>query len=352
MAGSLTYLIPTHNRSGFLRRLLHFMKQTSCRDEILIVDSSEPEALSENREIVALFSNHLSINHTFYPLDVIPKCRQALESVNTAFTVMCADDDFLIPDAVAQCRAFIAHSPEYSCAQGTLVSMCNAKNNKCYVTPGYNIEHQNPVDRFHQMGANWFSTFYSVYRTETLVRPWQITDDRLDNERARIFPEFMLAQVSVLLGRVKYFPTLFNLREEHHLNGSLVIPEVADEVNRDVLYGDFRTALSEELMAVSDVTAASAGRLVDRYYGAYQKKHDPKFRKRISVRFSRCLKKLAFQLIDVVNRHEIRTRRRLDPMDPQCSTYAWRLAYRLMVEFPVGMSADDLARESMGRRAA
>ncbi|MDA1249848.1 MAG: TIGR00180 family glycosyltransferase [Planctomycetota bacterium] len=352
MKGNLTYLIPTHNRSGFLRRLLYFMEQTSCQNEILLVDSSATDRLSENREIVALFSNRLNINHTYSPLDVIPKCRQALESVDTHFTVMCADDDFLMPSAVAQCQHFIENSSEYSCAQGTLVSLCNGKNNKCYVTPGYSIENQNPVDRFHRMGANWFSTFYSVYRTETLMRPWQVTDDRLDNERARIFPEFMLAQVSVLLGRVKYFPTLFNLREEHHLNGSLVIPEVADEENRDVLYGTFRAALSEELMAVSNMSAKLAGRLVDQYYGVYQKKPDPAYRKKIRVRLQRCLKRIAFQLIDAVNRGAVRTRRRLNPRNPDCSSDAWRLAYRLMVEYPVGMSADELAGETAERRAA
>ena len=95
----LTYVIPTHNRSRFLRRVLTFYADIQCRQPILIADSSSGTERANNEQLVAPLQERLPVR--LCPIDAgfIPKCRRILEQVDTPYTVFCADDDFQRPQA-------------------------------------------------------------------------------------------------------------------------------------------------------------------------------------------------------------------------------------------------------------
>ncbi len=337
----LTCVIPTRNRPAFLRRLLHFLSETKLDCRLLIVDSSEPDQQSETEAVAGDFASRFCLTYGHSRSGMITKCRQAMETVTTPFTVFCADDDFLFPDSVRDCISFLSQSPKHSCAQGLMVSLCTAKQNKCYVLPCYSLEQESALNRFEQFARNWFSTFYSVHRTPLLRRAWQVTDDNTDEDRARIFPEILLSQLSVLQGRVGYVSGVMNLREEHELNESLVVPEVRDLENSRALYEQFRLYLAQELAVAAHTSQKDAARVVDEHYGyltdggvrlARQKKT-------LSFRLKRSVRRGRLWLTDGLCRDAVHLRRRLNPHSRFCRTTAWRLAYQLMTEFPNGMTA-------------
>ena len=225
----LTLIIPTHNRPQFLRRLLYYYAAINETAKFLIVDSSEPVRAAENRELIAEYSSMLNVTHRHMAEDFVTKCRIAVEEdVTTPFLAFCADDDFLLPDSLQRCLAELKSSPEFSAAQGIMVSLCTSKQNRCYALPVHNIDNNDAEARFKSLAVDWFSTFYSVYRTADACSAWHAAYQFCDYQRARIFPEFFLSQMSVILGKVKYVPCVYNLREEHDLNESAVVPEVAD----------------------------------------------------------------------------------------------------------------------------
>jgi glycosyltransferase domain-containing protein len=337
----LTYVIPTHNRPKFLRRLLYFMSTMHEQSRILIVDSSKDDLHAENADAVHSFSN-LKVTHDHYDLPMVTKCRTAMETIKTPYSVFCADDDFLMPEGVTSAIEFLERSEEYSCAQGIMVSLCTGKQNKCYALPVYSIEDENSLRRFRRFSSNWFSTFYSVHRTPILAEAYRITDNHSDDTRARIFPEILLSQLSVALGKVRFIPCVYNLREEHDLNESAVTEEVADLEACLELYSEFHEALASQLADASGATIDHARDLVDDYYG-YLKDGGKQFAvKKKSLRFR--VKREAIRhwrkLIDAFRRDAILQRRRLHPAEPMCRNEPWELAHRLMLDFPKGMPAD------------
>ena len=337
----LTYVIPTHNRPKFLRRLLYFMSAMNEQSRILIVDSSKPELHAANADAVNSFP-HLKVTLQHYDLPMVTKCRTAMATISTPYSVFCADDDFLMPEAVVSAIEFLDRAEEYSCAQGIMVSLCTGKQNKCYALPGYSLENENSLRRFRKFSSNWFSTFYSVHRTPILAEAYRITDEHSDDTRARIFPEILLSQLSVALGKVRFIPFVYNLREEHELNESAVTEEVADLDGCHELYAEFRGALAGQLADASGASIDHARDLVDEYYG-YLKDGGREFaarKKSLSFRLKREARRHWRKLIDAFRRDAIMQRRRLHPAESMCRNQPWELAHRLMLDFPQGMTED------------
>jgi glycosyltransferase domain-containing protein len=342
----LTLVIPTHNRPAFLRRLFVFLGQVRDGSQIQIVDSSEPESRSQNEATVREYSSSLRIRYRHIDAGMIAKCRQAMEQdVSTPYCVFCADDDFLMPDAVLGSLEFLERSPDYSCAQGIMVSLCTDKDNKCYALPCYSLKHESPFRRFRRLAGNWYSTFYSVYRTPLLTRAWQITDEHTDYRRARIFPEILLSQLSVTQGKVKYLPGVYNLREEHGQNECAHVPEVADREHCVELYDQFREIMASELAAASGATLSHAEAVVDSCYGYLRDGGDAFALKKRTVKYRvrRELRRHARRLMDALRGDRILQRHRLSMTDPLCQGEACQLALELMLKYPHGIENESAA---------
>lgn len=342
----LTQVIPTHNRPSFLRRLFYFLEQVRDGSQIQIVDSSTPQYRAQNEEAVRAASSTLRIRYRHIDAGMISKCRTIMEEdVTTPFSVFCADDDFLMPDAVLGSLEFLQRSPDYSCAQGVMASLCTGKDNKCYALPCYSIDNDSPFRRFRRLAGNWYSTFYSVYQTPLLTRAWQVTDENSDDRRARIFPEILLSQLSVTQGKVKFLPGIYNLREEHTLNESAVTPDVADEDNCPELYNQFRTVMAAELAESSGATLDHAGAVVDSCYGYLRDGGRKRSLKKRTVRFRirRELTRNLRRLMDTLRSDQILQRRRLHMSDPLCRGEAFQIAHELIMKYPLGIELESAA---------
>ena len=343
----LTLVIPTHNRPAFLRRLFVYLAQVRDGSQIQIVDSSAPQARAQNEDMVREFSSKLRIRYRHIDAGMISKCRTIMEEdVTTPFCVFCADDDFLMPDAVLGSLEFLERSPDYSCAQGIMVSLCTGKDNKCYALPCYSLKNDSAVRRFRRLAGNWYSTFYSVYRTPLLTRAWQVTDENSDDRRARIFPEILLSQLSVTQGKVKYLPGIYNLREEHTLNESAVTPEIADEEHCVELYNQFREVMASELADSSGATLDHARAIVDSCYGYLRDGGAKRSRKKRTAKFKirREIVRHFRRLMDALRGDRVLQRRRISMSDSACSSEACQLAFELMLKYPHGIERESAAK--------
>src|SRR5215210_5385137 len=94
----ITLIIPTHNRHHYLNRILDYLKSQTF--QIIIADSTEQ----------FYSSNTLSSNYNYLHLPgktLTQKLSIALHLVQTEYVLMCADDDFLIPQGVIDCVNFL-----------------------------------------------------------------------------------------------------------------------------------------------------------------------------------------------------------------------------------------------------
>ena len=114
----VTLIIPTHERHHYLERILdYYINIKSVDFEILIADSS----VKAFREIE---SPNIKYLHMPY-IDLVEKLSIVLKFPRTPYTLICADDDFIIPDTIFKCIDFLDQNSDYSSAQGKYLSFIN-----------------------------------------------------------------------------------------------------------------------------------------------------------------------------------------------------------------------------------
>lgn len=339
----ITYVIPTHNRPAFLRRLLHFFAMRHLKSRLIVADSSEPDEHRQNVATLAEYARQLNATIQHIGAGFISKCRQSVESVTTPYVVFCADDDFLMPDVVEACVRLLQDEPDCAAAKGRVISMHQNRNNRCYELPVHDVLDADPIRRFREFGDAWFCTFYSVCRTTNVVHAFQSVDAATDYSQARIFPEIMLSQMHMLAGKYRYVPQLYHLREEHDINESHVVPNIVARERQREYFTRFHAGLACEFESLCDATTATAGSLIDRQYGYLTSPDHERRQRRFSMKWRRRIRRRVHRILDFFLTDAVRVRRRSRDAARLSDEDAWQLACRLMVEYPDGMSPTSIS---------
>jgi len=348
----LTILVPTRNRPAFLRRLLTYFKAIPPAAIIRIIDSSQGASLRENRLTVQSFADALQLEHVEDSTGMISKCRKAMERVETPYTAFCADDDFLMLDAVQKCLQFLETHPDYHCAMGSWVWMNPDRQNRCHQTRCTSIDDDDPTLRMRRLANHWFSTFYGVYRTASFRRAWIVTDEASDYDRARVFPETLLSMLSVLYGKLAVLPHVYYLFELHDANEHRNLPLFLDAPARIELYQKFETALTREIQQFSGQTESQARTLVRNHYSFWETEAPPELAPVKGLKkLVRSLRKELWVLRDRIVRNpvDVWLRRRVGEKHPLLASDYWRAGFALAAQYPKGIPSEEAAT---GTRAA
>ena len=333
--------MPTHNRPHFLRRLLHFYGQFPSGFPFLVVDSSNPVAAAENREVIESIRGRVDIDYQHFDLNITDKCVRGLERVRSPFVVFCADDDYLFPDTVWRCVDVLENEPAFATAMGRTAQL-NPKLPRwcCRVLKGYSIEHDLPFDRCRQLAANWFTNFYAVYRTTTMLDIFQITAANTNSSLNYHLPEMLFSQLSVLRGRVKVLPQMYSLMEKHDSNAGAAM-RTGVRPQAESMYQRFKGCLADQFVLAGTVRA-EAERFIDDEYG-YFRETNLAIRRRprstaevIGHFFAGIREKMAGLWGTDFNRH----RRFVRAGDLVGCESQWHAAVQLMRDFPQGIPSD------------
>jgi glycosyltransferase domain-containing protein len=157
----LTIVIPTHERHHVLERVIDYYSSWDCT--IIICDSSEVQynnTLPEN--IIYLHFPGKSIGHKLY---------NAMLQVNSLYTCLSPDDDFLAKYALLQGMQFLDDNQDYASVSGNIINFKSIKK-KAHIRPvvslpeskhGYHIDSDVIFDRV--MGAIGRQHEYALHRT-------------------------------------------------------------------------------------------------------------------------------------------------------------------------------------------
>ena len=219
--GLLTVVLITHDRPKFFKRTLSYWAEISCLFPILVIDSSLPETIAENQRLADSLSDRLRI--TFKAYDRIPvfeKILDALTHIRTPYVVLCADDDFLIPDGARACIEFLESHPGYSATHGRVLSV-RPREHGMYAFDHRvkSIEAESPEARVHAHFSDFTPTLYSVHRTKLFQKNFSYLPDVFEWR----FGELLLSILDVMQGKVKrldefYLVRQANPRGEAHKN--------------------------------------------------------------------------------------------------------------------------------------
>ncbi len=340
-AGSaVTCLVPTHNRANFLRRWFHFYRQFPPGFQVLVADSSRPDAAAENRKIVADQAGRISATILHLDLNLIGKILRALESVETPFVNLCADDDLILPEAVRRSADFLAANSGYVSAQGRTAKIYPRRRwFGCERLKGYSIEDAEALDRCRRLAGNFFTNFYAVYRTETLRELFRLTAEHTDSTVTYALAEMLLSQLSAARGRLKVLPCMHLLLERHPAMAGV---QCRGQVWEDVLaqYARFRACLVAELVRAGTAPEA-AGAYVDEQYVHYR---DPnllhRHRRRTPAEQLRHWSRSARERFeDHFHPVDVRHKRPVGALDIAGAETQWQAAVALMRAHPDGLPA-------------
>jgi len=209
MFEKISLIIPTHNRHHYLTRVLDYYSDINLK--ILVADSSKS---------IYVQKDNFNIEYFHYPnYFFAKKMNDIVQKVKTPYICLCADDDFIIPSAIAKCLDFLEKKEDYSSVQG-LYTKFASKNKNIRFQPIYlhipdriyDINGKRPEERMKQIMTLYHQLFYSVHRTNNLKQAFSLMEKVSDNINANL-GEVLVALVSIINGKNRTLPFYYAARE-------------------------------------------------------------------------------------------------------------------------------------------
>lgn len=212
----LTLVIPTYNRNYYLSRCLWYHAHFPF-GEIIVADSSPEEKKVVNRETVAKVREMFGANVRYleyepetekYGGDIYRKWGDAVQHVETEYSQICTDKEFLIPTTVNECISFLDQHHDYCIAEGADYQLIWS-GKKIIFCPWQNLvslTDSNGIDRLHAYNMSKgepLGTQFSVQRSinhknnYANLTLYQINDIRFGETAIELQP--------VILGKTKRF---------------------------------------------------------------------------------------------------------------------------------------------------
>jgi len=206
-----TIIIPTYNRPEYLKRILSYYE--SFEVKIIVVDASD-----EIFPYLALYKDQIEYRHTLNK-DRISRINEIASLICTPYVLLCADDDFIIPDAVNRVVSFLQENPDYALGEGYIFKFYNQNNDLMCIASsknmlGVNISEDCPSKRILYAVTNPVAIFYSVYRTDIFKEMYKSMI--LNNKTIIKHPnlqEMYISWYSLIEGKFIVLPLLYQARE-------------------------------------------------------------------------------------------------------------------------------------------
>jgi glycosyltransferase domain-containing protein len=261
MASDLAILIPTYNRPLLLKRALQYLAGRRCAYPVFVADSSGQN--SANLEVIAAVSDALNITYQHYNVDFYPKITQALNTIQTRYVVLCADDDFLIPNALGKCVDFLETHSDYAVVHGLEVVISRIPQPPGILTRSYpqrTIDDESPITRLKNHLSSYTPTIYGVHRRNEMLDNFQRVSASTKDYG---FGEILETVLTLIDGKRRSLTGLYNVRENsgnaaHHATKSVFLPGTLSTAEFNERYSSFRMAAAQALAEKEGISTGEA----------------------------------------------------------------------------------------------
>jgi glycosyltransferase domain-containing protein len=206
-------------------------------------------------------------------IDAYLKIARALNTVDSKYAVICADDDFIIPRAMENCAQFLEHNPDYAVAHGRLVSMFPAKDSGKYAETQLwtydrslrTVNSSDPRVRLYEFVSKCEGTLlYSVHRRLNLIHNAQIASKAA---RDYSFQCLLLECLSMIQGKLRCLDNLYGVRPYNpdsigSTDISLRWDSLLTSNDFSQRYTMFHHAVAQELVKVARISKPEANEVV------------------------------------------------------------------------------------------
>jgi len=215
----LTVVIPTYNRNYYLSRCLWYHSHFPFW-EIIVADSSPDEKKVVNRETVRKLVEERGANIRYleYPSekekyggDIYRKWGNAVQHVETEYSQICTDKEFLIPMTLCKCIAFLEEHDDYDIATGSFHNIKSSKSRdieffEAFPGRSLSIDYPDPLARLLAFSVSKPDTFNILSLRRSSVHKYvynKLFESGVNDLR---FGELGLELFSVISSKSIYFP--------------------------------------------------------------------------------------------------------------------------------------------------
>ena len=296
-----TILIPTYNRSDYLRRILSYYNEYAGNYNIIVADSSSDENKKQNEKIISSFSS-IDISYIDYPSEINPyyKIADALNHVTTKYCVFCADDDFVTPNGIDQSTDFLEKNPDFTVAHGYYISFYlktdKRKNQHFCWDPIYPYKSITSPDAKYRLTEHFSNysvpTFYAVHKTDFLKMIFKETTEFTDDYR---FGELLPSILALIYGKMKRLDVLYNARESIPTSTSGRAETIRNFIKNDSYnekYAKFRDCLVAHISKTSQLDVEESTKVVDNAMSAYMAKYSEDYKDTVIHKMKEILDRL------------------------------------------------------------
>lgn len=223
LLNKLTVVIPTYNRNYYLSRCLWYHSHFPF-GEIIVADSSPEGKKVVNRETVRKLIEERGVNIRYleyppetekYGGDIVRKWGDAVQHVETEYSQIFTDKEFLIPKTLCKCIAFLDEHDDYDLATGSRYHIKSLKSGDIQyfeASPGrtLSLNYPDPLARLLAFSVSRPYPFnlLALMRSHVHKDAYnKLLEYGIDDLR---FGEHGLELLSVISSKSVYFPN------EHH----------------------------------------------------------------------------------------------------------------------------------------
>jgi glycosyltransferase domain-containing protein len=213
-------IIPTKDRSEFIKRLLYYYAENNCSNRFYIADSSNlPEHINSIKNTISELAKFLDVTYAHYPNANIEEAKRLIleEHVVEKYAAYCGDDDFLVSETLQECANFLDKNSDYSnChGKGLLFTMHGDPiNGSIGWVADYNLhsnELEDPLMRLDLYLRNYWP-IWTVRRTEE----FKATLGSLRSIPLESFREITMGCLPMICGKTKMIDSLYVSRQIHN----------------------------------------------------------------------------------------------------------------------------------------
>ena len=208
MFKDITLIIPTHYRHTYLDRVLDYYSDQDIK--ILVCDSSKSEYPNKN--------NFKNITYFHYPdYGYSQKMFLVTKNLSTKYTILCADDNFVPPNAIKKCIEFLEKNNDYASVQGHSTAFLKHKEEIIFypthsVSVGWKVDDNSPSERIKKSLRPYMHLIYSVHRTENIQKTFELAASA-SIPVTFLLIERLVGMVAIINGKHIVLPLLFTVAD-------------------------------------------------------------------------------------------------------------------------------------------
>lgn len=206
MLNNLTLIIATKNRHAYLERLLNYYAGKGIN--IWVADATVkryPKKLPDD-----------NFSYFHYPdVHYTTKLNDLSKKITTRYSLLCADDDFIIPVSIQKAIDFLDTNPDYNSAQGQYISFYNSFGNLFYSplytqSVGLDLKSNKATERIKGFYNTSVQLYYCVHTTENFKKIFEFADGKIKNLNLL---ESVIGLITLSRGKHKVLPFFYSARE-------------------------------------------------------------------------------------------------------------------------------------------